>query len=54
MSTHAAHRPKSPLDRFVAWFAIAGTVAVAILSVVGFASHAGHEAVPKAEAADIA
>ena len=43
MSTHSSHGPKSLLDRGVAWFAIAGTVVVAILSVVAFLSHA-HEA----------
>jgi Na+/H+ antiporter NhaD/arsenite permease-like protein len=53
MSTHAAHHPKSPIDRLVAWFAIAGTVVIAILSVMGFLSHVGHEAVPAAEAAAV-
>ncbi len=40
MSTHTTHRSPSPLDRLVAWFAIAGAVFVAVLSVVGFVSHA--------------
>jgi Na+/H+ antiporter NhaD/arsenite permease-like protein len=54
MSTHAASRPRSPIDRLVAGFAIAGTLLVAILSIVGFVSHATHHEPAPPAAAEIA